>query len=42
MKIDAEGRKKLEAINAKIIEFSSAFDRNIAESRTALSLLLRN
>jgi thimet oligopeptidase len=36
MKISAEGRKNLEFINKKIIEFASAFDRNIAESKDSV------
>jgi thimet oligopeptidase len=36
MKISADGRKKLEDINKKIIEFASAFDRNIAESKDSV------
>lgn len=36
MKISADGRKSLEAINKKMIEFGSAFDRNIAESKDSV------
>ena len=36
MKLDAGGRKELEAINKKIIDLGSLFDRNIAESKDSV------
>jgi len=36
MKISAEGRKVLEEINKKIIDFGSSFDRDIAESKDSV------
>lgn len=36
MKLNAAGRKKLESLNAKIVELANQFDRNIAESKDSL------
>ncbi|SHF81730.1 thimet oligopeptidase [Flavobacterium fluvii] len=36
MKLSAADRKPLEALNKKLIEFGSAFDKNIAESKDSL------
>ncbi len=40
MKLDSDGRKKLEAINEKLIDLGSDFDRNIAESKDSVSFSL--
>lgn len=37
MKLDATGRKRLEAINKRLVELGNQFDRNIAESKDSLS-----
>jgi thimet oligopeptidase len=40
MKLDSAGRKNLAAINEKLIDFGSDFDRNIAESKDSVSFTL--
>ena len=40
MKLDSNGRKKLEIINGKLIDFGTQFDRNIAESKDSVSFSL--
>jgi Zn-dependent oligopeptidase len=40
MKLDSAGRKSLEAINEKLIDFGTDFDRNIAESKDSVSFTL--
>ncbi|SMO69535.1 M3 family metallopeptidase [Solitalea koreensis] len=36
MKLDAKGRKELEAINKKLIDLGTQFDKNIAESKDSI------
>ncbi len=42
MKLDSTGRKDLEAINEKLIDLGTDFDRNIAESKDSVSFKLED